>query len=223
MEAHVKECDHVLSKKVTTHAEWKENKNCDSSRLKKRKKAFICIIELLEFACIYDLKETKARAESIIRRFLASMLPKTCDLFWSFHVSLSLLAEELLKCCVAENIVKDVPTPMWEEHLLAGVFGYADGWIPEAQEIFQRYWHLASSCNENSSINRSSQASTICGLLDTAILVEVKHSLLILTLFYHRNEYIPVLTLDWRRHGVTLSIYMYLHLSDKVDACQSQK
>ena len=136
---------------------------------------------------------------------------------------LPLLAEELLKCCVAENIVKDVPTPMWEEHLLAGVFGYADGWIPEAQEIFQRYWHLASSCNENSSINRSSQASTICGLLDTAILVEVKHSLLILTLFYHRNEYIPVLTLDWRRHGVTLSIYMYLHLSDKVDACQSQK
>ena len=98
MESYVNKCDNVLSEKVKTlshlNADAKPNAGLwDKDRIMKRtpayrrealtrrRNAFDGIIELLQFACIYDLPITKIRAESCICFLLHELLLETIDLF----------------------------------------------------------------------------------------------------------------------------------------------
>ncbi|KAL7529071.1 hypothetical protein ACHAXR_002780 [Thalassiosira sp. AJA248-18] len=101
MEAFLVECDQVLSKKVISlswespggvptdqqeKSYWKKPSKLLASASRKKfidelqKSEFKQIIELLQFACVYDLEKTKVEAEYTIK-FLLDELEETSDLF----------------------------------------------------------------------------------------------------------------------------------------------
>jgi len=96
MEAYMEECDEILSKKMkvlskketfpqTCYKDSFWDKQSYEGKpfppLDRRKRAFKKIIDLLQFACIYDLKETKLEAEKFIEYLLDEIRAETSDLF----------------------------------------------------------------------------------------------------------------------------------------------
>ena len=95
MEGYFEECDNFLSDKVISLAKaskslwvdpdksfWVWDRDTVAPNNKQRKEAFEGILKLLQFSCIYELKETKKYADRVLGKLLdRDMLIGTFDLF----------------------------------------------------------------------------------------------------------------------------------------------
>mmetsp|Transcript_15267 Transcript_15267/g.27752 ORF Transcript_15267/g.27752 Transcript_15267/m.27752 type:complete len:352 (-) Transcript_15267:342-1397(-) len=91
MKKYLTECDRILADKVLVISKWKKSCKWDESfwekdsdrsksRMGERRTIFNRIIELLQFACVYDLKGTKRETEATIQKFM-TWSSGTVDLF----------------------------------------------------------------------------------------------------------------------------------------------
>lgn len=76
MQTHVSKCDRVLANNIKAISRmsscdsdefWPRDANKSGARLRQRRSVFEQILKLLQCACIYDLKATKASAEEVIK------------------------------------------------------------------------------------------------------------------------------------------------------------